>query len=156
MFDVDHWLSHTHRLGDWISTCSMDGHIHYFDGVCWQTLQTSAEDGLNAVFVASQGSIYAAALDGYIRLIESHRGQIVSAVGGKRLNALHGFASHCPYAVGDGPCSCSITNLLSLSGSLANPTNQALAEATCRLTPDHDSPAGSPSPAGCASARRVC
>ncbi|UCJ17909.1 hypothetical protein K5Q02_05925 [Pseudomonas sp. MM211] len=102
LFDVDHWLTHMHRRDDWIATCSMDGHIHYFDGIHWQTLQTTAEDGFNAVFVASPGSIYAAALDGSIRLIENHHEQIVSAAGGKRLNALHGCASDCLYAVGDG------------------------------------------------------
>lgn len=102
LFDADHWLTHMHRRDDWIAACSMEGHVHCFDGNRWQTLHTTAEDGINAVFIAGQGHIYAAGLDGSIRLLKNLHEEIVSAAGGKRLNALHGCTGHCIYAVGDG------------------------------------------------------
>lgn len=100
LFEVDHWLTHMHRHGDWLATCSMEGHVHRFDGSAWKTLQTPADDGLNAVFIERPGRIHAVALDGSVLLIENDVVRVASPAGPSRLNAIHGVGETL-YAVGD-------------------------------------------------------
>lgn len=100
LFEVEHWLTHMHRDGAWLVSCSMEGHIHRFDGSNWKTLQTCAEDGLNAVFIERPGRVHAVAQDGSILLIENDLVQLASPPGQSRLNAIHGCGDRL-YAVGD-------------------------------------------------------